>query len=185
MEMNQEELKKLLYKEILLKKEIPQEVNNKISQLLKEFESLKLELNSIKESFIANKNKLKERLDILIKSGALKEESLNLEDYNKTLQEYENVLASVGEFLEKEVKDYNDILNGSGPEKLVVLKWAPEDSDLYLILKIKESKKYIKDTQKKLRVSSSRHKLNFESQIREFEYLISYVYKKAKEQEKK
>lgn len=185
MEMNQEELKKLLYKEIVLKKDVLQEVKEKILLTLKDFNGLKTELLSIKDSFNLNKKLLKERLDILVKTGAIKEETLNLDKYNKSIEEYEKFLDLVSENIEKDIKEYQDILAGTGPEKIEVLKWAPEDSDLYLILKIKESKKQLKDTQKNLRISSSRHKLNFESQIREFEYLISYIYKKAKEQEKK
>jgi len=65
------------------------------------------------------------------------------------------------------------------PEKFTVLKWASDDSDKYLEDRVMGAKKYIKNTQKNLRITFSRHKLNFETQLRELDYFQMYVKNKA------
>ena len=176
--LTNEEITKALSKEIIAKN-LSTDMKTKISQILKNYEELSGELNKTKDSFLEYNNKLNSKIEELTSQHLLDPNKLDIAQYEQSLKKYEALLESVIQEVEQDCQFYKDIFAGNMPEKFTVLKWASDDSDKYLEDRVMGAKKYIKNTQKNLRITFSRHKLNFENQLRELDYFQMYVKNQA------
>ncbi|MBU4269648.1 hypothetical protein KJ644_04375 [Candidatus Dependentiae bacterium] len=143
--------------------------------IVNELDKIKREVEEKITSFVDLYKIIEKKLEELSTTGHVE---IKEDDYKKSKDifiKYENFLNQIlGELL-GELSFYSSLIAEKPLETIRVLKDVPDDASLYLLEKLKSTKKYIKNMLKDLRMSYSRYFVGFEEQIRKLDYMIAYL----------
>lgn len=151
------------------------ELKKEIARIISELEKAKKEIEEKKESFVKQYKTVEGKLDILTKEGQIK---LNDEDFKKSrdiFERYENSLNQVLDEIVANITFYSNLISENPPQTIKVFKNSTEDAILYLISKLKVTKKNTKKMIKDVRISYSRYFVGLEEQLRKLDSLFSYL----------
>ncbi len=178
----QEKKSEALLKEFMEKhtKEIPftglsSELKGQFQWVINELLGLGKEIEEKRASFLNQNEEIKKRISDLVKTGKWSVDKGEYEKSQEGVREYENLLNSVKDELEKEFSFFKDFSSENPPKNVRVLKTDSDDVNDFFADKIKNIKRYVKKVRKDLRVSYSKYDFAFQNQIHKLDYIYAYI----------
>ncbi len=160
-------------------KPLSSDIKGKFEREIKDLEEFKEEINTTQKSFLEKSKELKEQLVSLVRSGKIKLDKAEQEKSDQKIEMYKKFLQGIEQEVNSELNFCKELVSDSPPKILRVFKGGSQDSGQVLENKIKTIKKYIKKSQKDLRVSFSKYDFSLSNQIKNLIYLEAYL-KRAK-----
>ena len=154
---------------------ISTEFKKEVARIIPELEKTQKEIEEKKQSFVKQYKTVEDKLDILTKEGQIK---LNDKDFQKSRDSFKRYEDSLNQVLGEIIADitfYSNLIGENPPQTIKVFKNSTDDAAIYLIAKLKVTKKNIKKITKDVRVSYSRYFVGLEEQVRKLDYLSSYL----------
>ena len=176
-DQKEKELKELIEK---MTKELPftgisVELEKEVRKVSTELHDLKEEIITKKEDFEKQSGMLKDRLDVLVKTGKLKIDEAEFARSQQSFEYYKKVLDSIGDEVESELYFCFGLISDNPPKTLRVAKNKSDDVNDYIKSKVDWLKKYVKKVRKDLRVGYSKYDFGLQSQLRNLDYLEAYL----------
>ena len=150
-------------------------LKSKAKLLAKDLDLFFREALDKKNEFAHQSELLKRRMGELIKTGKWNVDKDEYEKTQKGIKKYEALLDSLLKDIEGQLSFFTAFTSDNPPEKIELLKFIASDIDTYFESKIKDTRKFIKNMQKDLRISFSRYNFSFDAQIKHLNYVYAYI----------